>query len=380
MKNTLFKFLTIYICSLAIGTSLLVLSFSFEGDVNKKASTGIEYIESHNKYPKILQDFLPVSWKYLIGSWSDYLQADRPTEGAMLSASIKKSENILEAAMVPSYARYWHGYVVFMRPLLNFIDYIYIQYLGFFLHFIGLFCVYRYTRKLSPFLSKSLVLSFVLYGFITLWQSLPFYFVYFVTYISVVILIVCKKEWYEYIFFINGIVISFFDFLTAPLITLGIPLLIVYSREKGISIKDIAIFSFIWGAGYACFWLAKPLIASFILNKNLFLDFIQQAAFRIDGGKSYYFQELPIRWVACYLNGRILILMLPIILYFYKELHWKKDIGIPLLLIALMPFAWVCALANHSAVHFWFTSRIFIISCFSFFVYIDMIRKDSLLS
>ena len=377
MKNILFKFTIIYISILSLCIFLLVLSFSFDGNVNRNAYDGIKYIENNNKYPKLFQDYLPVSWKYLIGSWSDYLQADRPTEGAMLRATIKPNEDILNTVMIPSYARYWHGYIIIIRPLLNFIDYIHIKYLGIIFHCIGLFYVYKYTAKISIFLARGLFLSFILYGFITLWQSLPFYFVYFITYVSIIILTECKKEYYKYIFFINGMLVAFFDFLTAPLIALGIPLLIVYARNKGISVQKIILFSFIWGIRYASCWLAKPLIASFILNKNLFLDFMQQAALRIDGGKSYYFQDWPIKLVACYLNGRILIWLLPIIFYFRKEIYWRADIAIPLLLIAAMPCIWVCILANHSALHFWFTSRIVIITFFAFFVYIYMLRESS---
>lgn len=102
---------------------MLVLSFSFDGNVNRNAYDGIKYIENNNKYPKLFQDYLPVSWKYLIGSWSDYLQADRPTEGAMLRATIKPNEDILNTVMIPSYARYWHGYIIIIRPYKIFRDY-----------------------------------------------------------------------------------------------------------------------------------------------------------------------------------------------------------------------------------------------------------------
>lgn len=151
MKNILFKFTIIYISILSLCIFLLVLSFSFDGNVNRNAYDGIKYIENNNKYPKLFQDYLPVSWKYLIGSWSDYLQADRPTEGAMLRATIKPNEDILNTVMIPSYARYWHGYIIIIRPLLNFIDYIHIKYLGIIFHCIGLFYVYKYTAKISIF-------------------------------------------------------------------------------------------------------------------------------------------------------------------------------------------------------------------------------------
>ncbi len=65
-------------------------------------------------------------------------------------------------------------------------------------------------------------------------------------------------------FFVVGMVENFFDFLTYPIITLGIPLIVLLwlkIRDESADLKENMIFtvksSVSWGLGYALTWIAK---------------------------------------------------------------------------------------------------------------------------
>ena len=136
----------------------------------------------------------------------------------------------------------------------------------------------------------------------------------------------------------------------------------------------ILLYCILWGIGYGLFWIAKPLIATYILQQDIIADFYHQAIYRI-GGSSPRPAEIPIWLQAITLNGRVLIALVPIFLYFRKKIFWNIKCGMPLLFIGGMPVLWVCILANHSAIHYWFTARIFMISCFALLVYIYKINN-----
>lgn len=276
--------------------------------------------------------------------------------------------------MVPEYGRYWHGYLVFLRPILMFFSYEEIKYIGLLIHIVGISLIYFSVRRISNFLAKGLIISFLLYGWLTAWLSFQFYATYFIVYIAGYLSIRIQKNSYALFFFIIGMVVAFFDLLSVPLLTLGIPLLIIYSKEKDINISYIFLCCVLWLSGYTLFWIAKPLIATCILQQNIIADFWHQALYRV-GGSNPRPTETPIWLQSIIMNGRVLIGLIPILLYFRKNIFWDNNYGIPLLFIGGMPILWICFLANHSAIHYWFTARIFMISCFSLFVYIYKINN-----
>ena len=161
--------------------------------------------------------------------------------------------------MVPEYGRYWHGYLVFLRPVLMFFPYEEIKYLGLIVHILGISIIYFSVKRISDFLAKGLVVSFLLYGWLTAWLSFQFYSAYFIVYAAGSLVTRIKKETYPIFFFITGMAVAFFDLLSVPLLTLGIPLLIIYAKEKRTNFTSIFLYCILWLIGYGLFWMAKPL-------------------------------------------------------------------------------------------------------------------------
>ena len=145
---------------------------------------------------------------------------------------------------ITSYARYWHGYLVFLRPLLFFMDYRGIRAL------INLGVVFtlllitgtlirqkRYCLIL-PFLCTALFLRPLAIAF-----SIQFSSVYYVMIFSLFLILVCRNQMeqdgrYLYLFLINGMITAYLDLLTYPAAALGIPLVFFLATGKMVNFLE----------------------------------------------------------------------------------------------------------------------------------------------
>ena len=86
---------------------------------------------------------------------------------------------------------------------------------------------------------------------------------------------------------------NLFDLLTSPLITLGIPLIIVVllKNKKDCKIKESIIYiiklSILWGISYATIFFAKWVISSIILQRNVIEVALKNIIFRVNGNDQY---------------------------------------------------------------------------------------------
>ena len=94
-------------------------------------------------------------------------------------------------------------------------------------------------------------------------------------------------------FFVVGGLATFFDLLTVPIITLGIPLtlLILLQNKQDFNIKksiiEIIKLSILWVIGYVMIFVSKWVIASIILQKDAITVAINQIFFRVNGSEDY---------------------------------------------------------------------------------------------
>lgn len=267
------------------------------------------------------------------------------------------------------YARYWHGYMVILKPLLIFLDYEKIQIESKILFLIlTTWLLYLIFKKIGIKEAFIFGLAFLISGVficaISLNAIIPFY-------IAVIagIYILCRNEKNKnlgFLFCIVGTFTSFFDLLTTPLVTLGIPLIIeilLNSKEKGIK-KTIKLCC-CWGIGYALTTILKWIITDIILDRNVVITSLQQFFYRTGTGT----KKLPIltitRNVEYYGKYMFLILsIVTVIILIYRFVKNKKldykDTN--LFIISVLPYIWLEILKNHSVIHSFFTYRILIIS------------------
>ena len=269
-----------------------------------------------------------------------------------------------------SYARYWHGNTFLFRPCFMVMDFNLLRWWLFAIStflLVALCCTYY--REAGLLKTLALASGFVATcGFVTQF-SMQFFPVLAIT--AVTSLLVIKRGESKnngLLFFVVGSMACYFDLLTTPLLTLGIPLAVMLSlkRDEGFLFKDnlleIVRLAVLWGVGFALTFVAKWALATLILGENIFANAFNVGLYRI-GVEDFT------RWDAVSSNFNMLLLPMVlllalsfIILMLVRRLkfNWKK--AVLYLLIGLTPYVWFFVLSNHSYVHWWFTYRLQAIS------------------
>lgn len=374
------RFLITTICLLFIYVISLTVVFCFPNNwIQENVNTSVEILNSEQDYPAYIFH-------------SDAVSLDNFTDKLILQKAIKTQRNPLLYGMdVDNYSRYWHGYHIITRVLLVFCNILQIRYLlmmAFYLLF-GITCIHLYKR-----FQMAGTLPFIL-GMVSIYPntvniSLQFSSAFLLTLIFTNIILLYYEKLNENIFlafFIFGSITNFFDLLTTPIITLGVPLLflLLLSKESIMNkIKIIIKTSVLWGTGYAVTWTAKWLLGSLILQKNVLKEAKESISIRTAGTEAYVLDRkftymtnwenivppFSIKYII------ILFILCAVFLFLlckkYNGLS-EKIIGLlPLLLVGSYPFIWYYILGNHSQIHHFFTYRtqlIFVIAILLFFFY-----------
>lgn len=275
------------------------------------------------------------------------------------------------------YSRYWHGVQTIIRPLLLFFNYEEIRFLFSIVMFILLgIAIVSISKNLNIIHGMAFLFSMLAVCFFIVPTSIQYTPIFAITLISVIVVNVLhnmkKEKLYPYMFFIIGGLATFFDLLTAPLLTLGIPLIYVIllknKEEHNIikSILEIIKLSILWCIAYAGIFFAKWVIASIILNRDVITVAINQILFRTNGSETYPATRLgAIKENISFLNNNVMILLFTIIVITWAILMIKNrkkisnmKIAISLLIISVYPYVWYMTFAGHSTIHAWFTYRI----------------------
>ena len=295
----------------------------------------------------------------------DYANADSNVYALM--GALNKDEN----PSISTYSRYWHGYLVFLKPFLILFDYSDYKIMNQALQFallclvIVLFVKRDLTRYLLAFIP-----AMILWNSATMGVSLQYSACYYISTIGVIVALL-KKRWEIYqisnFFFAIGIAVAYFDFLTYPVATLGMPLITVVlaeSKAKKISAfdgaKTVCYSTLNWGIGYALFWAMKWLIGTILTGTNIFEDAFGQIGSRIsnqvDGetitrvGALYRIINVAfVKWPYVLM----IVFVMIVVAVKSRELNWKEGfpVACAMAVIALIPFIWILLTANHSYIH-----------------------------
>lgn len=273
------------------------------------------------------------------------------------------------------YARYWHGYLVLLRPLLLIFNLIHIRIIiTVILITLAVVVLYNMYKKLGLFYALIFLLGLVGVEYFYIGLSIQGCFIFLITMIFMKIILEKdgKLNDMPMYFLIIGMITNFLDLLTNPLITLGMPLILVFllnQREKDLTIKEMIIIflkaGIPWVSGYALTWATKWILIDVIYNKGLIKTAISQVLFRTKGtgnigfGQAflynYSFIEIPIIVDLFIVIGAILWMIKKKINYF----TWKEIIVkiLPYICICAMPYIWYFVLQDHSYKHSFFTYR-----------------------
>lgn len=302
-------------------------------------------------------------------------------------------ENITQSF---EYARYWHGYLVILRPLLAIISYsgirivlliVAIALIGVLLFLIGK----KINIQTAVFFLIGLLAIHIFYVTQSMNESIVILFG-----LASSIFILLKKDTKKNIginFFVIGSVTIFIDLLTEPLITLGLPLIIylLLMQKQGSTLKENIIDFFkiciAWAIGYGLTWFAKWILVSLLYNRPILQIALEQARFRSgEGSSNSYtlgfvvdrnFNFLSITIMQALTLFILIYAMIKIIVNIKKKINIKDNLlqCIPFILTALLPIVWYFALRQHSVIHAFFTYRILIITLISLMILPDILFK-----
>lgn len=330
------------------------------------------------------------------------VDADKPLESVMrnttyLAGDIKSiipatrlfAEGNYDAITSTDYVRYWHGSSYLIRPLLLFTDINGIRVLGGIIMSLLAVCLAFLLYSRSRLLFSAFLFSAVIMNLWIVPLSIQFTSVFYISLISSIIILLKKNIRYCELFAVIGCLTSYFDLLTVPLVTLGMPLTILLSTDdSAISEKwrKLIVCSLSWVMGYGVLWASKWLLAYLIIGYDV-TEAYKTIAFRTSTMFAGY--DFSVAGIIGYLlsaNRLIFVLLMLFIigfLVFNYILFRKKRNAFAnnsyLLAIAVMPFVWCMVLRNHSIIHYWFVWRVFFVSLFAYILFLfNVVKKDKL--
>lgn len=298
-----------------------------------------------------------------------------------LYISLQKSN--LVGATVFEYPRYWHGYLIFLKPLLVFFDLQSIWYINLAFQLGLLLAILYLMYKRLGFrycVAFSSAICFI--NPVTSWLCLEYVGAANVMLLATLWMLLNKNPHNHWMFFVIGAVTILFDWMTFPLTTLCMPLITYICLYKhGLKNNIICVIknSFLWLSGYAGMWFMKWVLATLLTGQNIFKRAFEKVAERTYGEVFIDFKPVDATvlnsfkfnvnmicyevFLLCFLGALVLILLNYCV---KREKKWSFDLRILVLLgIGLMPFVWYGVLVNHSIIHARITYRILSISVYA---------------
>lgn len=273
-----------------------------------------------------------------------------------------------------TYARYWHGYQIFLRPLLTFINVNQIRMLGMMcMCALVMMIIVRVMKQGAVLLIPQFAL-FVLPAPFILMINMQCYSVTFITLFMILILLsdrISRKQ-AVLLFELGGILTSYFDLLSVPGITLGVPLVLYYALRQDENhswqrtcLEVLQIIA-AWFLGYGGMWGGKWIFATCLTGENVIEDALQTVKLRSGTTMGVrqlgYFETLQKNW-DCYntVVYKVLFIGLAVVLCVFLLRGWKfqlkKEMLIGTLLASCFPFVWYRLTVNHSYIHYYFTCK-----------------------
>ena len=334
---------------------------------------------------------------------------DVHTDKLMYESLIQNRDyyNPIQAAMsINQYPRYWHGYQVLLRPLTVVFQVQELRYLGMLtFHLLFFWSAWLMAKKTKPLYAMFYVLTVASGYVVFLPVCFQFLTTFLVLFVSLIVLLrrydknkpLPAVKWMLY-FFVVGMVENFFDFLTYPILTLGIPLVLLLwlrVRDEQADFRSNFWFMFkaslTWFFGYALTWISKWLLSAAILGVRYFWRTMSVVQYRLEGSEEEPLDRIGTieRNIKAWLNVQdggvissskiiILLLLVAVVLIFWRKLKDWKTVGayLPILFVALYPYIWYLVMSNHSQIHYWYTYRAQLVALFAGLVFLAAILRE----
>lgn len=405
--NNIGKGILILAAGIVFGTILLTLAYMLPVNPENRQSS-YEIFEDEGWYPRT-SVISGGSGNHFLSFYPDVL--DNSSDKIMLTTAMDTSSGSpLVRAMesyseyVDSYSYYWHGYVAILRPLFLLFDFSELRTLNGACQILVVMLLVLSIRKEKGIGHVfALLTSYILLNPRTVAMGMQYTWIFYIAWGGTLLLLAKrnyfeKKDRYLCFFIVLGMLTSYLDLLTYPLYTWGFPLIwwiVVRKKEqKELQwVKDVIVSGIAWIAGYAGMWAAKWGIATLVLKKNIFAAAIDEIFLR-SGMAETEADNLAARWNAIYANWRHYAYKIYAILLIGWLVWWigcslrkkwrKSSKRYALFLIGSSSIVWYFVLSNHTALHHFFTFRIYGVSVLAFLMLVlesvDHFRENKKLS
>ena len=378
--------------AVVLGTIVLSGAYSIPAapiDANLKQSVLI--FEKESTYPRLSTICTSQLDNYtdaiMLGSAADDTQAGN-LERAMLvysghlsghdptHALIAHYRDGLPYDRVSEYPRYWHGYLISLKPLLSVMDFHAVRVLNGVCQFllVLLICVLLKKRNLKEFILPYF-LAYLMLMPLALAKSLQMSSCYYIFSFGVLFLLIIKEDKVQqaslFVFLNIGIACAYFDLLSYPIATFGVPsvfyLLVCRLDSTEKKLANMIRNGLSWCAGYGGMWVSKWLLASIVTRQNVIADGMAALGERTsasDGAEQLSALSCLFDNIEAFLTTpvtiAVLILAIGILILCAKNNSLMKSAAVvffPYFLISLAPVVWYLLTVNHSTIHSWFTNK-----------------------
>ena len=414
MKNTVFQNTTKYFLSMipriaaAILAGVLLLTLVYcipTGRMEDHLAQSAAVFHEEGVMPRLF------TWcTSFLDNYTDAIMlsnaAHSGTESAMvqaMTASRNQIEGMDPAASVAAhyvkgvpfdqevpYYQYWHGYLLLIKPLLFLTTYQNIRILNTVaqLALLVVLVSLMLRKGLKAYIIPYLLgIAFLMPVAMALsLQFAPCYCI--MTIGSIAVLLAGERlDSKDYLLFLYlGIATSYFDFLTYPVATLGIPAAFYFLLKKTAPIKETFLqglrICFSWGFGYVTMWAGKWILGSMITGINILATasdkLTERSSANIAADESLLLNMYAavsvnvkhfIQTPATLLLGIFLLVVLALLIRQRKKHHANFMQAVqtlfPFFVLAVMPAVWYMATTNHSTIHYWFTGKALVTSVFA---------------
>lgn len=318
-----------------------------------------------------------------------------------------------------TYSRYWHGYLIFLRPMLIFFNITQIRFICQLVFLIAMSTLIAWLalskRRSGAVAGVLLALSFLSLGAAQATETLPIFPSFLLAMLGCggAIYVSSQKMHQDsgeglftegfvlFCFFgVLGSLTVFFDFLDNPVVVLCTPLsLYIFCERESFSarraLRVVALSILGWFAGYGLLWLGKWILASTVLGESAFEEAFNQAAFR--SGMSEAGAEVggPVKAIRenvlklGFMRYALILVAVLALLCVIKEMISVSIVEkggknqkialccalVSLLLVSTLPYVWYIALSNHSIVHTMIAHRTQIGALFPWLLIIGLVLR-----
>ena len=274
------------------------------------------------------------------------------------------------------YGRYWHGYLVWMKPLLLVFNIAELRLINMGVQLILLcWMMILLYRELGILGCAAVGMGIYAMNPVSMILSFQFSDIYLIELVTLIVMLEKRSmleanhSWWK-VFIWNGIAVAFFDLMTYPVVALAVPLIVYVLLTKQTALKqsaEVIRLSIDWVLSYAGMWVLKWLIGSAFTGYDLVSDGLGAVGLRSSGEVTNrnmtYLNVLKENFRAVFPKPMAAFMILFVILILLGLLTKKLKLSVsgsrilPIILIGLYPFVWYFVIRNHSIVHVWFTHR-----------------------